>query len=113
MALALRAPTSTVLRIGSNTKAISLIVSNVCCVAPINFHAGHNNLVFVSKVSTKDALASFGQHLQSRQRLRHPSGNHSYLFVGACHFVTFLASTHRVALVCQDPAHLLFAPLTR
>ncbi len=31
----------------------------------------------------KDALASFGQHLQSRQRLRHPSGNHSYLFVGA------------------------------
>src|SRR5215472_7239575 len=46
---------------------------------------------------TKDALASFGQHLQSQQRLRHPSGNHSYLFIGACHFVTFLASTHRVA----------------
>src|SRR5262249_19724686 len=34
---------------------------------------------------TKDALASSGQHLQSRQRLRHPSGNHSYLFLGACH----------------------------
>ncbi len=45
----------------------------------------------------ENALESFGQHLQSQQRLRHPSGNHSYLFVGARHFVTFLESTHRVA----------------
>jgi len=46
---------------------------------------------------TKDALESFRQHLQSQQRLRHPSGNHSDLFVGARHFVTFLDSTHRIA----------------
>ena len=53
MALALPAPTSTALRIGSNTKATNLIASNACCVAPINFHAGHNCLVFVSKVSIR------------------------------------------------------------
>jgi len=53
MALALPPPTSTVLRIGSNTKVTSLIASNVCFEAPINFHAGHNRLVFVSKVSIR------------------------------------------------------------
>jgi integrase/recombinase XerD len=60
---------------------------------------------------TKDALASFGQHLQSRQRLRHPSGNHSYLFIGACHFVTFLASTHRVASSATTPPPSSLPPL--
>jgi integrase/recombinase XerD len=59
----------------------------------------------------KDALASFGQHLQSRQRLRHPSGNHSYLFVGACHCVTFLASTHRVAPSAKTPPTSSLPPL--
>lgn len=41
-------------------------------------------------------LESFGHYLQSQQRLRQPSGNYSHLFVGARHFVTFLAITHRV-----------------
>jgi len=59
----------------------------------------------------KDALVSFGQHLQSRQRLLHPSGNHSYLFVGACHFVTFLESTHRVAPSAKTPPTSPLPPL--
>jgi hypothetical protein len=53
MALALPAPTSMALRIGSNIKATNLIASNACCVAPINFHAGPNRLGFVSKVSIR------------------------------------------------------------
>src|SRR5215468_1643622 len=45
------------------------------------------------------ALASFGQHLHDRQRLRHPSGRYSHLFVGARHFVRFLERSGLVSPV--------------
>jgi site-specific recombinase XerD len=40
-----------------------------------------------------DTLEAYAQHLASFQRLRYPSGHLSHLFVGARHFVTFLATT--------------------
>jgi integrase/recombinase XerD len=42
------------------------------------------------------ALETFGQALDNQQRRRYPSGNSSHLFVGARHFVTFLAVTGQV-----------------
>ena len=40
-----------------------------------------------------ETLAAFRDHLHSQQRLHYPSGNYSHLFMGARHFVTFLATT--------------------
>jgi integrase/recombinase XerD len=42
------------------------------------------------------ALETFGQALDNQQRRCYPSGNSSHLFVGARHFVTFLAVTGQV-----------------
>ena len=59
----------------------------------------------------EQTLESFGQHLQSQQRLRLPSGNHSHLFVGARRFVTFLESTHRVTPVGSTQLTSSLSPL--
>ena len=42
------------------------------------------------------ALEAFRHALQRQKRLRYPHGNHSHLFVGARHFVTFLDTTGRL-----------------
>ncbi len=43
-----------------------------------------------------EALAAFRHHLHSERRLHYPSGNYGHLFMGARHFVTFLAATGQV-----------------
>jgi len=53
------------------------------------------------------ALDAYGRDLHRLQRLRYPSGRFSHLFVGARHFVTFLATVGLVppaAAVSQLPA---------
>jgi integrase/recombinase XerD len=40
-----------------------------------------------------EAIEAFRHHLHTEQRLHYPSGNYSHLFMGARHFVTFLAAT--------------------
>jgi hypothetical protein len=57
------------------------------------------------------ALESFEQYLQNQQRLYYPSGDRSYLFVGARHFVTFLQSTHRVPSLNSTPPPSSMPPL--
>jgi hypothetical protein len=39
-----------------------------------------------------EALTAFRHHLQRQRRLHYPSGNFSHLFMGARHFVAFLAA---------------------
>lgn len=43
------------------------------------------------------ALEAYGHHFQGIQRLRHPSGRYSHLFVGARHLVRFLETAGVVA----------------
>jgi hypothetical protein len=53
------------------------------------------------------ALEAYGRYLHGLQRLRYPSGRFSHLFVGARHFVTFLATVGLVppaAAVIRSPA---------
>lgn len=50
-------------------------------------------------------LEAYAQHLSSLQRLRYPSGRFSHLFVGARHFVTFLATAGVVAPVPTGRPH--------
>ena len=48
------------------------------------------------------ALAAYGEHLERHHRLKQPSGNFTHTFVGAHHFIDFLAATDRLAY--PDPA---------
>jgi site-specific recombinase XerD len=50
----------------------------------------------------RTALAACGEHLQRHHRLKYAGGNSRHGFVGAGHFVDFLAETDR--LVCPQPA---------
>jgi len=49
------------------------------------------------------ALEAFRHYLHSQQRLHYPSGNYSHLFMGARHFVTFLASTGQSTSLASIP----------
>ncbi len=48
------------------------------------------------------ALTTFSKHLQRHNQLKYPGGNHTRTFVGAHHFIDFLAETDRLAH--PDPA---------
>jgi hypothetical protein len=58
-----------------------------------------------------EALAAFGQHLHSEQRLHYPSGSYGHLFMGARHFVTFLAATGQVTSPALLPSAASEPPL--
>jgi integrase/recombinase XerD len=57
----------------------------------------------------REALETFRQHLHNEQRLYYRSGNYSHLYMGARHFVTFLAATGQLtspallSAACDSP----------
>jgi len=59
----------------------------------------------------REALEAFRHHLHSAQRLHYPSGHYGHLFLGARHFVTFLAATGHVPSPALIPPAAAEPPL--
>lgn len=65
----------------------------------------------------RTVLAAFGEHLKRHHRLKYSGGDYRHAFVGACHFVDFLAATDRLARpepdVSAPPEPVLLAAFRR
>ena len=58
-----------------------------------------------------EAIEAFRHHLHTAQRLHYPSGNYSHLFMGARHFVAFLAATGQLTAPALIPTGSSEPPL--